>query len=198
MVAAVVLSVSVGGGLAIAASLSKGPIPTGANGELELNHAPDFVSVSSGGKIVGYVPRSYIIGTSSGPVESELGSVAPVYAKDLSTIVGHFYPGVGFVPLGTEPPLGGCQPITIYNGSQTRKMPCPSTTTVVPNVIGEYVPTAAAAMSNINLYVRVIYAYSSNVPKGDVIALSPRVGSTVDSRSVEEITGSLGPESGNG
>src|ERR1700722_5315710 len=92
LVAAIILSVSVGGGFAIAASLTKGPVPIGPNGELELNHAPDFVGVSSDGKVVGYVPRAYIIGSSKGPLDEKLGSVAPVYGSNLTTEVGHLYP----------------------------------------------------------------------------------------------------------
>jgi hypothetical protein len=198
IVAAIALSLSVGGGLAIAANLTKGPIPSGPNGELELNHAPNFISVSSGGRVVGYAPRAYLIGNSSGPVDSELGTIAPVYGPNLTTLVGHLYPGIGFVPLGSAPTAGACTPIIIYNGSQTRNMPCPTTTAVIPNVIGEYTPTVAAALSNINIYVRVVYAHSESVPKGDVISLSPSVGSTISARSVAVITSSLGPKLGKG
>ena len=59
---------------------------------------PDFVAVEGKGKIAGYEPISYLFPTN--PSGSHVGEVAPVYSRDLHTLVGHEYPGVGFVPLG--------------------------------------------------------------------------------------------------
>ena len=84
-------------------ALRKVRFRSGPNGELELSHAPDFVGVSSDGKVVGYAPRAYIIGSSKGPLDEKLGSVAPVYGSNLTTEVGHLYPGIGYVPNGVSP-----------------------------------------------------------------------------------------------
>jgi hypothetical protein len=192
LVAAIILSVSVGGGFAIAASLTKGPVPIGPNGELELNHAPDFVGVSSDGKVVGYVPRAYIIGSSKGPLDEKLGSVAPVYGSNLTTEVGHLYPGIGYVPNGVSPTTVSCSPAYIYDGSTRHRVPCPSTSVVVPNVVGLYAPTAMARLSSLYFQATIRYEHSSSVPKGHVISVSPNVGRRVMSRTVETVTISEG------
>lgn len=193
LVAAMILSVSVGSGFAIAASLTKGPIPTGRNGTLEISRAPDFVSVSSEGKVVGYVPRDYIIETSHGPINGTLGSIAPVYGPNLTTVVGHLYPGIGYVPDGVNPSSLSCHAAYIINGSTRQRVPCPSTNVVVPNVVGLFAPTAAARMSSLGFQMTMQYEHSASVPKGHVISVSPSVGRTVMSRTVETVTISEGP-----
>ncbi len=193
LVAAIVLSVGIGGGFAIAASLTKGPIPIGPNGELELNHAPDFVGVSSDGKVVGYVPRAYLIGPSHGPVDEKLDSVAPVYGSKLTTVIGHLYPGIGYVPDGVNPTSLPCEKAYYYNGSTRESVPCPSTSVVVPNVVGLYAPTAMARLSSLFFQATPRYEHSASVPKGYVISVSPSAGRRVMSRTVETVTISEGP-----
>lgn len=195
LVTAIALSVSVGGGLAIAASLIKGPVPIGPNGALELNHAPEFVAVTSGGKVVGYVPRAYLVGLSHGPIDEKLGSVAPVYGSNLTTVVGHMYPGIGYVPDGVNPTSLPCEKAYYYNGSTRESVPCPSTSVVVPNVIGLYAPTAMARLSSLSFQATPRYEHSASVPKGHVISVSPTVGRRVTSRTVETVTISDGPAS---
>jgi hypothetical protein len=193
LVATIALSVSVGGGFAIAANLTKGPVPIGPNGALELNHAPNFIAVTSGGKFVGYVPRAYLIGSSKGPVDEKLGSIAPVYRSNLATVVGHMYPGIGYVPDGVNPASVACQKAYFYDGATKRPVPCPSTSVVVPNVIGLYAPTAMARLSSLYFQATIRYENSDSVPKGHVISLSPSVGRKVMSRTLETVTISEGP-----
>ena len=99
-------------------------IPSSAftpGGGIDLSKVPDFVPAISNGKIVGYIPKSQLFppqstpsqgGTSSSPyvaptpANEEAQSaqlVKTVYGADLVTVVGHMYPGVGFVPLGATP-----------------------------------------------------------------------------------------------
>jgi hypothetical protein len=87
---------------------TKGPIPqaaylaTGIDAAL----APDFVPVQSrdGTAVAGYVPKEYLVQSMPTFTASRSeGQVAPVYADDLTTLVGHMYPGRGFVPLGVDP-----------------------------------------------------------------------------------------------
>jgi hypothetical protein len=193
LVAVIILTFSVGGGFAIAANLTKGPVPIGPNGELELNHAPDYVGVSSGRKFVGYVPRAYLIGSSHEPVDEKLGSIAPVYGSNLSTIIGHLYPGIGYVPDGVSPTTVSCTKAYIYEGSTKKSVPCPSTSAVVPNVVGLYAPTALARLSSLFFQSTTRYEPSSSIPKGHVISVSPHVGRRVMSRTVETVTISEGP-----
>jgi hypothetical protein len=80
---------------------TKGAVPPAAwraDGTVDFSLVPDFVSaLARDGSIAGYVPRDIAISDApqSGP--------AAVYGDDLVTVVGHMYPGRGFVPLGTDP-----------------------------------------------------------------------------------------------
>jgi hypothetical protein len=198
LVVAVSVSMTVGGGIAIAASLTKGPIPLGSNGALELKDAPNFVSVVREGKIVGYVPRSDLIDNAVGSeVSQKIGAIEPVYGSNLVTLVGHLYPGIGFVRLGSSPKQVACEPIRVYEGSHTWNVPCSTSTVVVPELVGEYTPTAAATLSRLGLFVRVVYAYSKVIARGDVITVSSPSGTIVHARSVEVITSSIGPSAQN-
>jgi hypothetical protein len=85
---------------------TKGPIPRG--GDITDALVPDFVSAlgRDGVSIAGYVPKGYLFepfeitpGNPSNPPQSE---PQPVYGEDLTTLVGHMMPGVGFVALGSE------------------------------------------------------------------------------------------------
>ena len=96
---------------------TKGPIPDNASppqgGPIYPALVPDFVPALArdGTTIAGYVPKAYLIesggvlpGTPSNPPQA---SPDPVYAEDLTTLVGHMVPGVGFVPLGSSVPSAG-------------------------------------------------------------------------------------------
>jgi hypothetical protein len=86
-----------------------GPIPPAAylaNG-IDAALVPDFVPVwdRDGTTVAGYIPKAYILGPTLPTVTSSRpeGGIAPVYADDLTTLVGHMYPDRGFVPLGVDP-----------------------------------------------------------------------------------------------
>jgi hypothetical protein len=88
---------------------TKGPIPPAAylaNG-IDAALVPDFVPVwgRDGTTVAGYIPKAYILGPTLPTVTSSRpeGGIAPVYADDLTTLVGHMYPDRGFVPLGVDP-----------------------------------------------------------------------------------------------
>jgi len=88
---------------------TKGPIPQAAYLATGIDAAlvPDFVPVQSrdGTAVAGYVPKAYLLGqtTPTGASARPVGDIAPVYADDLTTLVGHMYPDRGFVPLGVDP-----------------------------------------------------------------------------------------------
>jgi hypothetical protein len=96
---------------------TKGPMPDNATppqgGSIFGSLVPDFVPALArdGTTIAGYIPKRYLIGpfdplpgTPSNPPQDE---PQPVYADDLTTLVGHMVPGSGFVPLGSSvPPVG--------------------------------------------------------------------------------------------
>jgi hypothetical protein len=103
-----VTSVAAGG-----SAPTKGAIPHEAfkPDGIDLSLAPDFVqAVGRNGDVVGYIPKEYFV-TQTGPVtDAPLGpdgrptsNTKPVYGDDLKTLVGHFVPGIGFVPIGTDP-----------------------------------------------------------------------------------------------
>ena len=92
---------------------TKGPMPDNASppqgGPIYGSLVPDFIPALTrdGTTIAGYVPKKYLIG----PLDALPGTPSnppqqppePVYAEDLTTLVGHMVPGVGFVPLGASP-----------------------------------------------------------------------------------------------
>lgn len=90
-------------------SPSKGPIPEAAFTTTGIDPVlvPDFVqAVGRDGSVVGYIPKDAALSTSRGPLAADgrpTAAIVPVYGADLTTLVGHFYPGRGFVPLGTDP-----------------------------------------------------------------------------------------------
>jgi hypothetical protein len=89
---------------------TKGPVPDNATppegGETNGALWPDFVSTFArdGVTIAGYIPKRYLLqprivtpGSPSDPPQTE---PQPVYGDDLTTLVGHMVPGIGFVALG--------------------------------------------------------------------------------------------------
>jgi hypothetical protein len=105
-----------------------GPIPPSAwepTGGINLAEVPDFVPALSGGRVVGFIPKGQLFPQSSGqpiyeasplrpgekytaPTEADMtaqnaADIKTVYGSDLTTVVGHMYPGVGYVALGRTP-----------------------------------------------------------------------------------------------
>lgn len=88
---------------------TKGTIEGAINedGQIDPNLAPDFIiALGRDGDRVGYVTKAAAL--ELGPVTADASGrpvdlPIPVFAEDLETIVGHFYPARGFVPLGTDP-----------------------------------------------------------------------------------------------
>jgi hypothetical protein len=116
LTAVIALGVGLGvGGAVLAASPSqptKGPLPADITkpGSEATNTAaiPDYIStVDKQGNFVGYVAKSDLYPSGSGAAPAAALGPVPVYGPDLKTVVGHMYPGgVGYVPLGSQPPAG--------------------------------------------------------------------------------------------
>lgn len=77
---------------------SRGTVPPpDQDGLVDPSDAPDFISVlDRTGAIAGYVRKELVLGA----IDDDPW---PVYANDLTTLVGHMYVGKGFVPLGADP-----------------------------------------------------------------------------------------------
>ncbi|MDQ3879979.1 MAG: hypothetical protein M3295_02720 [Chloroflexota bacterium] len=96
--------------------LTRGPIPSSArlaDGTIDMSQVPDFIPALSGDGTAGWIARRDVF-----PAECEhMPPMITVFAGDLQTVVGHMYPGVGFVPLGREeemlPPPGRDRDLTI-------------------------------------------------------------------------------------
>lgn len=187
--------ITAGSGVAIAAQVTSGPIPS-KDGQLQLNRAPAYVSVvGPHGQVVGFVPRRDVVGDvpnhplAGGPAA---GGVRPVFGKNFSTLVGHLYPDEGFVPLGERPSTVHCVPVVIKNNSREERLPCQDTLATVPDVIGAYTPTAAAAISAAGFNLNVVNAYSTTTPRGHVASTTPDPGTQSGARSVVTIVNSEG------
>jgi hypothetical protein len=180
--------------------LTKGTMPSSANGTINAKKVPDFIgAVGRDGKIVGYIPRAFLLPTRANqPLSSKVDDVAPVYASNLKTLVGHFYPGVGFVPLGQSPTSEPCTPAETFSQTAdgqttTRSIACSSTIETIPNIIGTSLPTAMGQLSSLSLTANIRYEHSRSVASGDVIAITPAPGSNVPARSVLHVVSSIGP-----
>lgn len=181
-----------GGATAGTIYLTKGPLPT-EDGQIDAQRIPDFLSVVAGGE-TGYVPRAYIVPPSlnepGGPL---LGTIAPVYGPDLKTLIGHMYPGVGFVRLGQSPADEPCSPEWSSSNGTTSTLPCPSVTVTVPDIVGMETPTGMAAISRNGLSGDPENVHSATVPAGHVVRTSPPPGSRVPARTPILVFNSLGP-----
>jgi PASTA domain len=170
-----------------------GPISV-AHGKV---NAPDYVAVIGQGKVAGYVASAYLF--PSAPNDSHVGQVAPVYARDLHTLVGHEYPGVGFVPLGvswTSLPctMGGTMSSSENGQIQTTRIACPSTIETVPNIVGVVTPTAMGLLSSRSLTASIRYVHSRSIAAGHIVSVAPTPGSKVHARSTLTVESSLGPQ----
>lgn len=98
---------STGGGpepTATADARTKGPIPDSAwqvDGTIDMSQVPDFIPATDGDGIAGWISSADALPPDGTKSPDEI----PVFADDLRTLVGHMFPGVGFVPLGADPPL---------------------------------------------------------------------------------------------
>ena len=97
-------------------TLTRGPIPDSArraDGSIDLSRVPDFIPAADGDRIAGWIASSDVM-PGAGEARSE---IIEVFADDLVTVVGHMYPEVGFVALGSEaallPPAGQDRDLTI-------------------------------------------------------------------------------------
>ncbi len=193
------LGLSVAGGAAAGAiyltrSPTKGPVPSTANGSLDIKKAPDYVSVTSGGRIVGYVPRAYILPSPvDTPANQRIGEVAPVYGPNLKTLVGHMYPGVGFVPLGKSVTSEPCTPVFTGENGTTSTLPCPSVTETVPNVVGMSTPTGVGTVQQAGLEAVPQNEHSQSIPSGHIVGTSPPAGTRLPARTPVIVYNSLGP-----
>jgi hypothetical protein len=170
---------------------TKGRIPKSldvTNGSVDLKEIPDFIAVVKNNKVVGYVPSRDLFGGRPG-APAPTNPIQPVYAANLKTLVGHMYPGVGFVGLGKSPDDVPCVNETTTGGT----IPCPAVLVAIPDVVGMYTPTAAAAISQVGFDLRFVYVHSNLVPGGDIVAMAPTPGAKVHARSVITLTSSIGP-----
>ena len=53
----------------------------------------------------------------------------------------------------------------------------PCVTQALPNVVGEYTPTAAAEISSLGIGDNVVNVHSATVPPGHIVSISPPAGS---------------------
>jgi len=116
-----------------------------------------------------------------------------VYGPDLKKLVGHMYPGVGFVPLGKSITSVPCMPVTMTENGTTSTTPCPSVTETVPNVVGMNTPTGVVSVQSGGLQPIPQNEHSRTIPNGEIIRTSPPAGTRVPARTEVTVFNSLGP-----
>jgi hypothetical protein len=161
-------------------------MPYEANKIVPYDKIPDYLSVVVGPGKIGYTPKAYLAvpdGSSNAPL---IGRAAPVYASNLTTLLGHEYDGIGFVPLGVSPWTQPCRAETVWgktaSGTVISTIPCQSTTLVLPDVNGMVTPTAVGELSGLGVDVVIQNVHSPSVPPGHIVSTSPSGGSTVHAR----------------
>ena len=188
VVSAVAIGLATNGfGLFSVSGPSKGPMPYSPGKIVAYNKIPDYLSVYIGPNEIGYTPKAYIAASNGSSNDPLLGRIAPVYASNLTTLLGHEYPGIGFVRLGSSPWSLSCKPESTYannpHGGQTiTAIACPSTTLVLPNVLGMVTPTAVGELSGLGAGVVVQNVQSTSVPPGHIVSTSPEGGTTIHAR----------------
>lgn len=82
-------------------SFTRGTVPESArlaDGSIDLSQVPDFIPAVDGNRTVGWIWSADVLP----PADEDRAEIVTVYADDLTTVVGHMFPDVGFVPLGSE------------------------------------------------------------------------------------------------
>lgn len=120
-IAAVCIGLSVAGAASKEAP-TKGTIPETAfaeNGPVDAGQVPDFVeTLGPDGKPVGYTKKEDALGLRRPTAKPSRGAATPVYADDLTTVVGHMHPGVGFVAEGDPVPKPSSPPTTAFEQTE--------------------------------------------------------------------------------
>lgn len=176
-----------GFGLFSVSGPSKGAMPYSPGKRVAYGKIPDYVSVYIGPNEIGYTPKAYLASPNGSSNDPLLGRIAPVFASNLTTLLGHEYPGIGFVRLGSSPWSLSCMPESeytknVHGGQSVTTIACPSTTLVLPNVVGMVTPTAVGELSGLGVGVVVENVHSSSVPAGHIVSTSPAGGTAVHAR----------------
>jgi beta-lactam-binding protein with PASTA domain len=105
----------------------------------------------------------------------------------LTTLLGHEYGGIGFVPIGESPWTQPCRTEMVYGETtsgtvSSTPIPCQSVTMVLPDVEGMVTPTAVGELSGLGVNVVIQNVHSSSIPPGHIVSTSPSGGSTVHAR----------------
>jgi hypothetical protein len=188
IVVLVLITAIVTNGFGLFSSLgpTKGGMPDDPPKGAPYDKIPDYLSVYIGPGKLGYTPKAYLAapnGASNAPL---LGRVAPVYASNLTTLLGHEYPGIGFVRLGSSPWTQPCRVENVMgrttSGTVISTIPCPSTTFVLPDVDGMVTPTAVGELSGLGVSVVIVNVHSASITPGHIVSTSPAGGTTVHAR----------------
>jgi hypothetical protein len=174
-----------GFGLLASSAPTKGAMPYDPPRGPPYKKIPDYISVYVNSTTTGYSPKAYFAAPNGATNTPLLGAVAPVYAANLTTLLGHEYPGIGFVTVGKSPWSQPCSPEYTYSTSAggvvtKTAIPCPSEVIVLPHVVGMVTPTAVGELSALGLNV-VIANVHEGVP-GHIFRTSPPGGASAHGR----------------
>lgn len=101
---------------------SFGGIPDEAfldNGMVDVSQLPDFIGVSGpNGDTVGYVASDSLFDANG--VDQSSTSILTV-VDEAGDVVGHLYPGRGFIEVGVNPDEVPKVPVTVYEGEEAEE-----------------------------------------------------------------------------
>jgi len=71
---------------------------------------------------------------------------------------------------------------SVADGATTSSVPCSSSSTVLPDVVGVFTPTGVARLSALGFPVYTVPVHSDTVAPGHIVSMTPEAGSVAYAR----------------
>lgn len=158
-------------GLALAIS---GTFSSGPSSSYGYRALPSLLPVHTVGNAEGYVPKAYLATPNGAVSDPLLGQVAPVYHEPGGALIGHWYSGFGFFPLGKSP-WSRCD--GSGRGGSAGAGSCAQIR--LPNIAGVPTPRGVGELSGLGVSVVIVDVHSPIVAPGHILSTSPTGGTIV-------------------
>ncbi len=150
-----------------------GGLPYAHNGRLAYGKIPQYIEVDISAHRVGYVPRPYLYAPDHSSNSALLGTVAPVYTKNLRTRVGYWSANVGFSTRETSVSVPNCQVAHAVDARSRPSMPCDVSSIHVPDLVGMSTPEAVGLLSGLGMQLHLVDVPVLFPESGHVVSTSP-------------------------